>query len=106
MTADPLRRACLGLSAILALIILLATHSVSTQAQSRGESSPIRGVVRAVRQATISSEAALRAVEVPFREGDRFKRGDLLVAFDCRRQIAEYEAGRGHQPRIVRQSGE
>ena len=62
------------------------------QAENRGESAAIRGVVRAVRQATISTETALRAVAVPYREGDRFKQGDVLVSFDCRRQIAEHEA--------------
>lgn len=53
---------------------------------------PVRGVVRAVRQATISTDAPLRAVELVFRESDRFKRGDTLAVFDCRRQKAELDA--------------
>jgi membrane fusion protein, multidrug efflux system len=54
--------------------------------------SGIRGVVRPVRQATISTDGALRAVELPFREGSRFKNGDILALFDCRRQKAELAA--------------
>ena len=54
--------------------------------------SPVRGIVRAVRQATISTDAALRAVELSFRESDRFKRGDTLAVFDCRRQKADLDA--------------
>ena len=53
---------------------------------------PIRGVVRAVRQATISTDTPLRALELPFREGNRFKRGDTLALFDCRRQKADLDA--------------
>ena len=53
---------------------------------------PVRGVVRAVRQATLSTDAPLRAVELPFRESDRFRRGDTLAVFDCRRQKAELDA--------------
>ena len=53
---------------------------------------PIRGVVRAVAQATLTTEVPLLVVEVPFREGDSFKQGDLLAAFDCRRQQAEHDS--------------
>ena len=34
----------------------------------------------------------MRAVELPFRESDRFKRGDTLAIFDCRRQKSELDA--------------
>ena len=54
--------------------------------------SPIRGVVRAVQQATISTDAPLRVIGLPFRESDRFKRGDTLAVFDCRRQKADLDA--------------
>lgn len=42
-----------------------------------------RGILIAVEQATLSSELAGRIVEIPFREGESFKKGDLLVRFDC-----------------------
>ena len=47
-----------------------------------------RGVLRAVDQATLSSELNARIVEMPYREGETFKKGDLLVRFDC----AAYQA--------------
>ncbi len=42
-----------------------------------------RGILVAVDQATISSDLAGRIVEMPFREGESFKKGDLLARFDC-----------------------
>nr|WP_202447953.1 efflux RND transporter periplasmic adaptor subunit [Dickeya dianthicola] len=42
-----------------------------------------RGMLVAVDQATISSDLAGRIVEMPFREGESFKKGDLLARFDC-----------------------
>lgn len=42
-----------------------------------------RGMLVAVDQATISSDLAGRIVEMPYREGESFKKGDLLARFDC-----------------------
>jgi RND family efflux transporter MFP subunit len=52
----------------------------------------IRGVVRAVREATLSSRLAARIEEMPLAEGTSFKSGALLVRFDCERQNAEARA--------------
>lgn len=46
---------------------------------------PLRGVVRALHQASISSEIITPVLTVGFREGQRFEAGDLLIEFDCRR---------------------
>lgn len=51
---------------------------------------PIRGVVRAYTQATISTDLTARILRIGFREGQSFKRGDLLIEFDCRRLTAEH----------------
>ncbi len=70
----------------------LLSHSIGDGraiAADRLHDTPVRGVVRAVRQATLSADHALMALDVPFREGDRFTRGDVLIAFDCRRRIAD-----------------
>lgn len=42
-----------------------------------------RGILVALDQATLSSELTGRIVEMPFREGEAFKKGDTLVRFDC-----------------------
>lgn len=51
-----------------------------------------RAVVRASETASISSELNARITYLPAREGDRFKTGDLLISFDCRRIAAERDA--------------
>lgn len=52
----------------------------------------VRAVVRSYETAAISAEINARITFLPGREGDRFRKGDLLVEFDCRRTVAEYEA--------------
>lgn len=42
-----------------------------------------RGLVRSLGEATISSEISARILSMPFREGEVFRAGDVLVAFDC-----------------------
>lgn len=52
----------------------------------------VRVVFRPVESAAISAEINARILSLPQREGDRFRKGEVLVAFDCRRTIAEHEA--------------
>jgi membrane fusion protein, multidrug efflux system len=59
--------------------------------------SPIRGVVRAVQQASISTDLTTRVAAVHVREGDAFKTGEKLVEFDCRRQLATVAASDAQQ---------
>ena len=67
---------------------------VTAQRSSGGTSADkvFRGVVRAIETATISAELNAKIVALPFRDGDRFDRGDVLVQFDCARLDAEVEA--------------
>lgn len=51
-----------------------------------------RGVVRAVREATLSSAMVAQITEMNFSEGAAFKKGDLLVAFNCDRAQADLRA--------------
>ncbi|WED70273.2 efflux RND transporter periplasmic adaptor subunit [Pectobacterium colocasium] len=51
-----------------------------------------RGVLRAVDQATLSSELNAKVVEMPFRDGEAFQKGDLLVRFDCSAYQAQFAA--------------
>jgi membrane fusion protein, multidrug efflux system len=53
---------------------------------------PIRGIVRAVETAMISTELTMRVARIAFMEGERFKKGDELIEFDCRRPRAELAA--------------
>lgn len=94
--------ACAVLVMLLATSLALA-RDAGAQSSTHGEGRTdvrvegrteggVRGVVRALNQATLSTDLPLLALDVPLREGDRFRRGDLLAAFDCRRQVADHAA--------------
>ena len=53
---------------------------------------PVRGVVKAIDKASLSTDLAARVERIGFREGETFKKGDLLVAFDCERYKAEAQS--------------
>jgi RND family efflux transporter MFP subunit len=59
---------------------------------SRVASFPVRGAVRPLHQATISTDLVARVARIGFRDGEAFRRNDVLLAFDCRRQQAELAA--------------
>lgn len=61
-------------------------------ASNAGGSRDIRGVIHAREQAMLSSELAGRILEMPFSEGQSFKKGDLLVRFDCSAYQAQLNA--------------
>jgi membrane fusion protein, multidrug efflux system len=74
-----------------------ATSSVDAmagpQSSSVSSGSSVRGIIRASETATLSAELNARILSIPFRDGDRFMAGDVLVSFDCERLDAEYAAG-------------
>jgi membrane fusion protein, multidrug efflux system len=76
----------------LALVILnLFCSSLHAEDSRSGMSLPARGLVRAVQEATLASEVSARIVQLPVRDGDAFRRGDLLIDFDCERPKAEWK---------------
>ena len=50
---------------------------------------PVRGMIRSSNQAAISTDLITPVIEIGFKEGESFHKGDLLVAFDCREQRAK-----------------
>lgn len=70
---------------------LLADGSPGTVG-SPGTAGSVRGLARAVREATLSTRMASRIIELPLADGVSFKAGALLVKFDCERQTAEARA--------------
>lgn len=52
----------------------------------------IRGIVKPVVEAVIASEIQALVKGMPFRDGDGFKKGDLLVEFECAKYRAELSA--------------
>ena len=53
---------------------------------------PVRGIVKAIDQAALSTDLNARVSKIGFREGQAFKKGELLVAFDCERYRAEAQS--------------
>lgn len=64
-----------------------------TVTSARAESKlPVRGIVRPLNQAAIATDLAVRVAKIHFRDAQAFKKGDLLVVFDCERLEAEHAA--------------
>ncbi|GJL66643.1 MAG: hypothetical protein NPIRA05_16140 [Nitrospirales bacterium] len=54
----------------------------------------IRGIIKPAVSATISSEIQARISHLPFRDGQRFHKGQILVQFACAKYKAELLAAR------------
>ena len=67
---------------ILAVFVFLISQSLSVLADDVSTEA-VRGLIKPVEKATLSSQIAARITGMPFRPGDKFKQGDLLVNFDC-----------------------
>lgn len=52
----------------------------------------VRGIVRAEASATISSELVARIAAISHKVGQSFRKGDVLLSFDCGRYEAELRA--------------
>lgn len=73
----------------------LAWPLINTSSVSAADAAPaasVRGLVRAEINATISSELVAEVETLPFKPGQAFHQGDVLLTFDCRRYDAELRA--------------
>lgn len=86
----PNKKTILLLNAI--AFALLPGAFAPTVAEASIAPRPVRGIVRAQSEIVISSELVARIAKLPFRTGDAFKKGDVLVAFDCRRYEADLKS--------------
>jgi membrane fusion protein, multidrug efflux system len=91
------RYADIGRVASCVLLVGMAGLNRHAEAGSQPTESPVRGIVRAVQQASISTDLSVRVSAIHAREGDAFNAGDTLVEFDCRRQIATVAAADAQQ---------
>ncbi len=58
---------------------------------------PVRGLVRAVDEALISTELNARILQITRREGESFAKGDTLLDFDCGKYESELDAARAEE---------
>lgn len=67
-----------------------ARPAVAPAASRPAASQPaVRVLIKAAREARIASQMSGRITELPLKMGQSFRRGDLLVGFDCAHQQAE-----------------
>lgn len=74
---------------IVPMMASAGTKPDARPASSAAQLSTIRGVVKATTEATLASQVQGRISKLPYREGQRFKKGAVLVALDCSRYEAE-----------------
>ena len=79
---------------ILTCVLCLAALAAGTRAAAGGGAAlpAARGVIKPHAEATVTVDFSARIARLPFRDGDRFQKGDLLLAFDCTRQRADVSA--------------
>ncbi|CAN0469524.1 unnamed protein product, partial [Phaeothamnion confervicola] len=53
---------------------------------------PVRGIVRPLNQASISTDLPARVAKIHVREAQSFRKGTVLITFDCERLAAEHAA--------------
>lgn len=92
-TSGPATRRSVILAALIGLMPFAYAQvppppTLSTAAQAVDTA---RAQLVAARRAVISSGLSGRIETLPFREGDRFKKGDVLVAYDCALNRARWE---------------
>jgi len=80
-------------SSIISSPLILAVYDVESLSN---ELNNIRGLIKPVMSATLSSEIIGRVIKLPFTMGDNFKKGQTLVQFDCSLYDAELVAARAH----------
>lgn len=71
------RLICEGLKLCLLALFLLPAAALA-------EEDAARGLVKAKSRAILASEIGAVVSDTPLRAGDSFKKGDLLIGFDCR----------------------
>lgn len=86
------------LTYLAAAFLLLAGNTMIADAAKAADDAdmefPVRGVVKPSSEATLATNIAAFVTHIGFKEGQRFSKGDLLIAFDCTTQRAELAAAR------------
>ena len=66
-------------------------HKIATQSISTAE---IRGLIKPLREALLSTDVTAKVSHISVKDGDHFKQGEKLIQFDCDRQKAELRAAK------------
>lgn len=71
---------------LLMALLPFASPSAATleeESVEEGEGWQVRTLLEPVREASLAAELEAKVVRMPFREGERFKKGAVLVGLDC-----------------------
>ncbi len=71
---------------------MLVPASLAQAEYADGSAWSVRGIVKAEAEAMISSELVAKVKSLPFKEGQKFQKGDTILQFDCRRYMADLRA--------------
>ncbi len=77
---------------VMSLLLIGGEMSFGKSGIQSSDLTAVRGVITPAEEAVISSELQARIKRIPFRDGQRFKKGNLLVEFDCASYRAELAA--------------
>lgn len=88
------RAACRVAATVAMLMAIGATPVVGATRAPRSEvvAQPLRGIVKPVHQAAFTSDLATPIAAINFREGQRFRSGDVVAELDCARHRHDLEA--------------
>lgn len=81
-----------GLVSLLLQAMLGVVSCCLPAAAEPSSAPPVRGMVRPLNQSAIATDLSARVKKLNVREASSFKKGDVLVTFDCERLEAEYAA--------------
>lgn len=73
-------------------LTLVAGFMLAWPTLALSEETSARGIIRSIDEAWISTDLGFRVETLPFREGQAFKRGDILATFDCGDLAAEMKS--------------
>lgn len=72
-------------------VCVTALVLMGQQQDAQAAEQDVQTVLVANQKATFSSPVTRRVSELPFKDGDTFKKGDVLIAYDCRIDKAEHK---------------
>lgn len=77
-------------------VIVAQTEPGSVEATSQTETGfgSVRGLIKPIKKAILSSELSARIIKLPYKVGASFKKGDVLIGFDCSLYAAELAAAK------------
>lgn len=84
-----LYRLCFSIFLFSQILIVYAEENSASNDMSE---ETIRGLVKPQKKTVISSEIPAKIINIPFKDGEAFKQGDLLIKFDCSLYYAQLAA--------------